>query len=131
MLPGIGYREALSLQIYGRKISDFSRVDRFLPIRQVDVCFLRLPPGFPAVPQYFKDCRLYSRMVLEISHSLSSGRVYIRTITTEETFYSLILLNSIIRGFRGSGQATWAVSLSSSQGSSPPKRRTRQFGKAA
>lgn len=29
-------------------------------------------------------------------------------------FYSLILLNSIISGFRGSGQATWAVSLSSS-----------------
>jgi hypothetical protein len=33
--------------------SHLSRVDRFLPIRQVDVCFLRLPPGFPAVPQYF------------------------------------------------------------------------------
>jgi len=34
-------------------ISDLSRVDWFLPILQVDVCFLRLPPGFPAVPQYF------------------------------------------------------------------------------
>jgi hypothetical protein len=31
---------------------ELSRVDRFLPIRQVDVCFLRLPPGCPAVPQY-------------------------------------------------------------------------------
>ena len=30
-----------------------SRVGRFLPICQVDVYFLRLPPGFPAVPQYF------------------------------------------------------------------------------
>ena len=30
-----------------------SRVDRFLPILQVEVCFLRLPPGFPAVPHYF------------------------------------------------------------------------------
>ena len=30
-----------------------SRWDRFLPILQNDVCFLRLPPDFPAVPQYF------------------------------------------------------------------------------
>jgi len=30
-----------------------SRVARFLPILQVEVCFLRLPPGFPAVPHYF------------------------------------------------------------------------------
>jgi hypothetical protein len=30
-----------------------SRVDRFLQIPQVEVCFLCLPPGFPAVPQYF------------------------------------------------------------------------------
>ena len=26
---------------------------RFLPIRQVDVCFLHLPLGFPSAPQYF------------------------------------------------------------------------------
>jgi len=30
-----------------------SRVDRFLQIPQVEVCFLCLPLGFPAVPQYF------------------------------------------------------------------------------
>jgi len=30
-----------------------SRVDRFLPMLQVEVCFLRFLPGFPAVPQYF------------------------------------------------------------------------------
>ena len=30
-----------------------SRVDQFLQIPQVEVCFLRLPPGFPAVPHYF------------------------------------------------------------------------------
>ena len=29
-----------------------SRVDRGLPWLQADVCFLRLPPGFPAVPPY-------------------------------------------------------------------------------
>jgi hypothetical protein len=40
----------LFLYYYGIELS---RVDRFLQIRQVDVCFLRLPPGFPAVPQYF------------------------------------------------------------------------------
>ncbi len=28
------------------------RVDRGLPWLQAEVCFLRLPPGFPAVPQY-------------------------------------------------------------------------------
>ena len=28
------------------------RVDRGLPWLQADVCFLRLPPGFPAVPPY-------------------------------------------------------------------------------
>nr|AAU82604.1 hypothetical protein GZ18F2_34 [uncultured archaeon GZfos18F2] len=31
----------------------FCRVDRFLPMLQVEFCFLSLPPGFPAVPQYF------------------------------------------------------------------------------
>jgi hypothetical protein len=30
-----------------------SRVDRFLPILRVEVCFLCLPPGFPTVPHYF------------------------------------------------------------------------------
>ena len=30
-----------------------SRVDRFSQIPQVKVCFLCLPPGFPAVPHYF------------------------------------------------------------------------------
>jgi hypothetical protein len=34
-------------------IWQLSRVDRFLPMLQVEVCFLRLPPSFPAVPQYF------------------------------------------------------------------------------
>ena len=29
------------------------RVDRFLQMLQDEVCFLRFPPGFPAVPQYF------------------------------------------------------------------------------
>ena len=29
-----------------------SRVDRGLPWLQAEVCFLRLPPGFPAVPLY-------------------------------------------------------------------------------
>jgi len=28
------------------------RVDRGLPWLQAEVCFLRLPPGFPAVPLY-------------------------------------------------------------------------------
>jgi hypothetical protein len=37
------------------RISRLSRVDRFLPIPQVEVCFLRLPPGFPAVPQYLNN----------------------------------------------------------------------------
>ena len=32
-----------------------SRVDRFHPILQVDVCFLHLPPGLPAVLQYFNQ----------------------------------------------------------------------------
>ena len=32
----------------------FSRVAWFLPIRQVDVCFLHLPLGFPSVRQYLK-----------------------------------------------------------------------------
>jgi addiction module HigA family antidote len=32
--------------------SMIGRVDRGLPWLQADVCFLRLPPGFPAVPQY-------------------------------------------------------------------------------
>ena len=29
-----------------------SQVARFLPVYKVDICFLRLPPGFPAMPQY-------------------------------------------------------------------------------
>jgi len=29
-----------------------SRVDQGLPWLQAEVCFLGLPPGFPAVPQY-------------------------------------------------------------------------------
>ena len=32
-----------------------SRVDPFLPILQVKVCFLRLPPGFPAVSHFFNS----------------------------------------------------------------------------
>jgi len=32
---------------------EMSRVDQFLPMLQVEVCFLSLPPGFPVVPRYF------------------------------------------------------------------------------
>jgi hypothetical protein len=39
-----------------------------------EVCFRRLPPGFPLVPQDFKHYRLTFRIVLEISQSLISGR---------------------------------------------------------
>ena len=34
-----------------------------------EVCFRRLPPGFPLVPQDFKHYRLPFRIVLEISQS--------------------------------------------------------------
>ncbi|HUT72659.1 MAG TPA: hypothetical protein VMW89_18475 [Desulfatiglandales bacterium] len=44
---------ALTLPGIAGFILSVSRVDRFLPILQVEVCFLRLPPGFPAVPPFF------------------------------------------------------------------------------
>jgi hypothetical protein len=39
--------------IFARNFLLLSRVSRFLPMLQVQICFLRLPPGFPAVPQHF------------------------------------------------------------------------------
>jgi len=36
----------------GRVVFKNGRVDRGLPWLQAEVCFLRLPPGFPAVPLY-------------------------------------------------------------------------------
>jgi hypothetical protein len=38
-----------------------------------DVCFVRLPPSFPAVPQSIKDYLLYSRMIYRIGQLLSTG----------------------------------------------------------
>jgi hypothetical protein len=35
-----------------------------------DVCFVRLPPSFPAVPQNIKDYLLYSRMICRIGQLL-------------------------------------------------------------
>jgi len=52
----------------------FIRVNRFLQILQVDICFLCLMPGFPTLRQYFKLYRLRSRIVLKIIQPLSSGR---------------------------------------------------------
>jgi hypothetical protein len=41
------------LMIKNEIINDImSRVERLSPIRQVDVCFLRFPSGFPTVPHY-------------------------------------------------------------------------------
>ena len=34
-------------------VMEICRVDRFLPMLQVEVCFHSFPPGFPAVSQYF------------------------------------------------------------------------------
>jgi hypothetical protein len=50
------------------------RVDRFLPIQQVEICFLRLMPGFPSESKNFKHYQLNPRMVHKISQSLISGR---------------------------------------------------------
>jgi hypothetical protein len=33
--------------------NEMSRVDKFLPMLQFVVCFLRLSPDYPVVPQYF------------------------------------------------------------------------------
>ena len=42
-------------ELVGLSPNGLSRVDRFLPILQGDVCFLCLPPGFLAVPHYFNQ----------------------------------------------------------------------------
>jgi hypothetical protein len=44
---------------------ELSRVDRFLPILQVEVCFLRLPPGFPGGATISQPSNRYSRPLAE------------------------------------------------------------------
>jgi hypothetical protein len=62
-------RKELRKRITSRNLAcQLSRVDQFLQIRQVDVCFLHLPPGFPAVPQYFNHVSVGPMSPHRIAH---------------------------------------------------------------
>jgi ABC-type glycerol-3-phosphate transport system permease component len=71
-----------------------SRVDRFLPILQVYVCFFCLPPGFLAVPQYFNHV-LVGSVALAITLAISSLIAYhiFREDTHQLLLYEILHIN--------------------------------------
>src|SRR5215813_13500689 len=57
-------------------VSSFCRVEGGLPCYRHDVCVLRLPPGFPAVPQYLSPTSV-------VPQSRVAGRDYSRQAPSE------------------------------------------------
>ena len=53
-----------------------SRVDRFLHIPQVEVCFLRLPPGFPGGATIFQSSIRWPRPLTEPALRISRIRLF-------------------------------------------------------
>ncbi len=52
------------------------RVDWGLPMLQADVCVLRLPPGFPVVPQYLSHTSVAPQPLTEPDKQLSHIRLF-------------------------------------------------------
>ena len=62
-----------------RPRSNFCRVGWGLPMLQANVCVLRLPPGFPAVPQYLGHTSVVPQPLTEPDKRLSHIRLFTQT----------------------------------------------------
>jgi len=64
-----------------------NRAERFQPILQVDVCFLLLPPGFPAVLHYLKP--------VSVGPIPSQNR-----LSTSHTFEIISIIDDLVKSLK-------------------------------
>jgi hypothetical protein len=64
----------------------YSRVEGGLPCYRHDVCVLRLPPGFPAVPQYLSPTAVVPPTLTEPDKWLSHIRLFVQAFSVAKGF---------------------------------------------
>src|SRR5215510_12237912 len=67
-------------------VSSFCRVEGGLPCYRHDVCVLRLPPGFPAVPQYLRHTLVVPQSLTEPDKWLSHIRLFVQPFSGAKGF---------------------------------------------